>query len=95
MKKCWEINPECVVRKYEPKGGSPFRAIKSGDIPSCLAFRSGKGCWEVDWVSEISGLPEEAKEYCRQRMKEKCPKCPVYAEHGKELDEIIKKVQKI
>lgn len=91
-KKCWDINPNCLVVNWKP-GGSAFQEIKRGEAPKCLAHRLRKGCWEVDWVSEIGTLPDEAKEYCKQRMQEKCPKCPVYADHKEELKAIIKKVQ--
>ncbi len=94
MKKCWEINPDCLVLTHRSQG-SPFQEIKRGDAPSCLAFKSGKGCWEVDWPSEIATLPKEAKAFCQQRMKERCPKCPVYIDHKEELKAIIKKVQEV
>ncbi len=92
MKKCWEINPNCLIINWKP-GESAFQEIKRGQAPSCIAFKLKKGCWEVDWAAEIATLPNEAKEYCKQRMREKCPKCPVYIDHKEELKAIIKKVQ--
>ena len=94
MKKCWEINPNCLITNWKPKK-SAFQEIKSGQAPRCIAFESKKGCWEVDWPSEIAGLPNEAKAYCQERMRDKCPKCPVYVDHKEELKAIIKKVQEV
>lgn len=95
MKKCWEINPDCVLKNWKPQGISTYLAIKLGQAPRCAARVSKKGCWEIDWASEIGGLPKEAKEHCKQRMIEKCPKCPVYIDHKEELKAIIKKVQEV
>jgi len=94
MKKCWEINPDCVVLNWKPTR-SVFRGIMGGEVPNCIARKSGKGCWEIDWASEIATLSKDDKAHCQQRMKEKCPKCPVYVEHKEELDVIIKKVQEL
>jgi len=92
-KKCWEINPNCTITNWKPP--SKYQAFKTGAVPRCLARALKKGCWEVDWVSEIATLPKEAKEYCKLRMREKCPKCPVYVDHKEDLKAIIKKVQEV
>jgi hypothetical protein len=72
---CWDINPDCMA-KAEGDAKRP-----------CPSFQQKISCWDLDWQPLLQKISVEQREAMGKLMKERCPKCPVYSIHRKEIDQ--------
>lgn len=83
---CCEINPYCQVRKLDQA------ELKNHHCP---ARDQKKGCWEIDWASELRNKPESEKEFWKGFYNVGCRDCPVYEHHQEKIEEMVDSINSI
>ena len=84
MKNCWDLKKECPFVGTDRAGSQ------------CPVYASERPCWEYDWLSFYSAMPEGSeKDEWKRDMLDWCARCEMRKEHAGPIDSFLEGLAKM